>query len=680
MPAEYVGKIAYVLTANGALPGVVADWSGERAKVLVASGNRETWTEDRIFWVSEARVPLHSTGAAVDAMASFHDRVEEALEQVDLTSLWEVLVEEGGYHHVEDLAEILFPQALPEHRTATACALVSDEVYFRKAQGGSFSPYSPEAVDSSLKRQKRHEQEEALVRRVIDSLAATLEPGASPDPSHPDQALGSGWLKTLAVDGSGTTEGKKGLGILEGILGGKIANPQIQAVQLLVRLGVFHEDEILGLHSRRIRTVFPGEVLNEAAAIARSAREDSEVADRRTLDPARGAVGPVTIDDPWTKEVDDALMVEDLENGTRVHVLIADPGAGMSFDSLTATEGMNRAATLYLPTGKIPMFPPVLSESTFSLNEGELRPMLDFACDLTTTGAVTEFRVEPVLARVERQLTYEDADRLLEETPSTDRVSPVLRALDDLAVMLLRKREEAGALILARDDLSVRVENGEVIVRRLPWGSRSRRMVAEFMVLACTQAGRFARSNGIPAVYRRQDPPDDPDAASDLRPGSRSYFYRMVRSLRRAEITTQPDFHYGMGVMGYTQVTSPLRRFQDFVVHTQLKGFLKDGRPPMDTERVLRIFGDLETRGDAVTRTEREARRYYLLKALRQSEGDEEVGEVLVTQGSRAIVELEGTGLEVSVPGGGRLNPGARVRLKVLEVDPRRDRVSLRLA
>ncbi|NOZ01225.1 MAG: RNB domain-containing ribonuclease, partial [Deltaproteobacteria bacterium] len=227
---------------------------------------------------------------------------------------------------------------------------------------------------------------------------------------------------------------------------------------------------------------------------------------------------------------------------------------------------------------------------------------------------------------------------------------------------------------------SVRVEDGEVVVRRLPWGSPSRRLVAEFMVLACTLAGRFARDNGIPAVYRRQDPPDDPDAASEFEPGSRPHFFRMVRSMRRAVITTQPDFHYGMGVVGYTQVTSPLRRFQDMLVQIQLKGFLRHGRAPLDTDRILRIFGDLENRGDAITRTEREARRYFLLKALSRSKGAEETGEVLAVQGSRAIVELDRFGLEAPVPGGGRLKPGARVRLQVQDVDPRRDRINLRLA
>ncbi|HOI09077.1 MAG TPA: RNB domain-containing ribonuclease, partial [Myxococcota bacterium] len=129
-----------------------------------------------------------------------------------------------------------------------------------------------------------------------------------------------------------------------------------------------------------------------------------------------------------------------------------------------------------------------------------------------------------------------------------------------------------------------------------------------------------------------------------------------------------------------TQVTSPLRRFQDFVVHAQIKGFLRDGRPPLDTDELLRVFGDLEAKADALTQTEREAKRYWLLKVLKRSEGAEVGGEVVGTQGSRALVDLDDTGLVLPVPGLGHVAPGTPVRVRVREVDPRRDRVSLGVA
>jgi exoribonuclease-2 len=200
------------------------------------------------------------------------------------------------------------------------------------------------------------------------------------------------------------------------------------------------------------------------------------------------------------------------------------------------------------------------------------------------------------------------------------------------------------------------------------------------MVLACTQAGAFARANGIPTVYRRQNPPDDRNATQGLKPGTRAFAYRMVRTLRRAELTTNPDFHFGLGVVGYTQVTSPLRRFQDFVEHVQIKGYLRTGRAPLDTDALLRVFGDLEGRAEALTQVEREAKRYFTLKYLKKFENQDVAGEVVAALGSRGIVSLDDCGLELPVAGAGHLALGTRVVVRVREVDPRRDRVTLGLS
>ncbi|NOZ00653.1 MAG: RNB domain-containing ribonuclease, partial [Deltaproteobacteria bacterium] len=355
MPAEDVGKIAYCMTARGAVPGVVVEWRGERAKVLVMGGGRETWTDERIFWVSEARAPMHSAKAAVDAMTTFHERVEDAMHAVDLAALWDLLTPDGGSHYPDDLASILFSKTGPEHACAVACALALDKVHFRGVPGGAWAPCAPEAVSQALAKKEREQQDLEMVKRAAVALRTALDETRPPDTSDEDQARGVAWLKALAVDGPKGGDGAFGVRVLEGVEGGSVSSPQAGALDLLIRLGVFHEDEILGMHVNHIRTRFPPEVLEDAAAIAKHVMDDPDVATRRAIAHAAECAGPLTIDDPWTTEVDDALMVERLPSLTRVHVLIADPGAGIDLDCPTAMEGMSRAATLYLPTGKVPM-------------------------------------------------------------------------------------------------------------------------------------------------------------------------------------------------------------------------------------------------------------------------------------------------------------------------------------
>lgn len=680
MAANPAGRIAFAVTQKGVVAGVVIERSPARTAVIVASGDREVWGNDRVFFVADARAPLHSARAAADALAAFVERVDETRAGIDLATTWDLLSDDPAPRGVADFAELSLGRAGPEETAAAAWALAEDDSYFRRSGDDAWQPYPRDAVEAARRRRQREAQERDQADRVADAIRDLLDLGAPFDGRDAAARTGVAWLKELALAEPDGKEGARGAAVLERLRGGAVSSPQIEAFRTLVALRVFDEDEILGVHRNRIRLAFPPEVAAEAERIAAAGRPDAEMADRVALAP--GLAGAIAIDDPWTTEVDDALMVEPAGDATRVHVLIADPSAAVPLASAVGQEGMARAATLYLPAGKVPMLPPILSEGPLSLLPDGPRPMLDFACTVGADGRVSAFRVAPVVAAIDRRLTYEAVDALLaagDAGGASDPATAALSRLRGLADAVRARRVEAGAVLVERDEISVRVENGEVVLRRLPWESPARRLVAEFMVLACTQAGAFARANGIPTVYRRQNPPDDRNATQGLKPGTRAFAYRMVRTLRRAELTTNPDFHFGLGVVGYTQVTSPLRRFQDFIEHVQLKGFLRTGRAPLDTDALLRVFGELEGRAEALTQVEREAKRYFTLKYLKRFENQDVAGEVVAALGSRGIVSLDETGLELPVAGAGHLALGTRVVVRVREVDPRRDRVTLGL-
>lgn len=655
------GTVAFALTQEGVAALAILERDARRTTGISTTGKREVWSNDRIFFVSEVRVPMHRTQAAAEAVQAFLERVNERRAAMDLATAWEVTSDARSSLTFSDLAGLLFGREGPEERAAVAAALALDDTYFRVVGEETCKPLPREAVVAARRAREREEQEKGQIERAAAALSRGLDLS--------DEACRNGvaWLKELAVFGTESKDGMRGAALLALLRGGTPGDQKLDAFDTLVSLGVFDEDEVLAIHEHKIRREFPKEVLEEAKRLAAQGLDE----DRRQLEPAPGWPGPFSIDDPWTTEVDDALMVEPALEAVRVHVLIADPSSLVTLDSAVGKEGALRAATLYLPNGKVPMLPPVLSEHALSLLQGEARPMLDFVSTLAQDGRVLDFSVVPVVARVERRLSYDEADQLL-GLPD-DPTGRALSTLHALACGLRARRIEAGAQIIERDEVSVRVENGEVVVRRLRSDSPSRQTVSEFMVLACTQVGAFGRTHGIPLVYRRQSPPDDRNATEGLVKGTRAFAYRMLRSLRRAELTAQPDYHFGLGVIGYAQVTSPLRRFQDLVAHVQVKGFLRLGRPPLDSDAILRFFGDLENRAEAIAQVERQARRYFLLKYLKRFENKEVLGEVVARVSSRAVVHLEETGLEVQVPGLAHLEPGTRVMLRVRKVDPRRD-------
>jgi exoribonuclease-2 len=677
MAGSESGRIAFVRNRTGVAAGAILERNSPRVIVLAETAARETWSEEKVFWVAETRVPMHAARVAADLVVAFRERVEEALPEVDLPALWEVVAGDGARYSVADLADLAFSTPDAVRRAAVAWVLSGDDTYFRN-HDGQYAPHSREAVESGLKRRSREDQEKERLDRVVRRLQAALD-GTDPfDETDAAARQGASWLKALAVSESGEDkDSKRGVELLAAMTGGTGGEAPGRSFDMLVRLGVFHEDEVLGIHRHRLKLDFLPEVLADAERIATSPLPDSESHNRKVLRTDPGTPGPIAIDDPWTTDVDDALWLETAGGETRVHVLIADPSAAVTLEGPVGREGASRATSLYLPTGKVPMLPPLLSEGTLSLDGGADRPMLDFVCSLSADGLVTGFQVSPVFASLSRRMTYDEVDAVLADDSRVDEASDALQTLRALAVALRRRRVDAGAVIVDRDDVSIKVIDGVPTLKRQAADSPARRLVQEFMVLACSQAGRFARENGIPLVYRKQSPPEDKAPGAGLVPGSKAWAYKMLRSLKRAELSTTPEYHYGLGVMGYSQVTSPLRRFQDFLAHVQLKGFLREGHAPLTTERILRAFGDLETMADALLTTEREAKRYWMLKWLAQSIGAEVGGEVVAVQGSRALVELDETSLILPVPGMGHVAPGSRVRARVREVDPRRDRVTL---
>lgn len=671
MSTGEIGNIVLGRSDAGPVAAVLVESRAGRFGVITAAGSRESWTASKVFFHTGFRVSATAVQPAAAAVASFVQRVLVMVESADLGGAWELLVDRPAVGS-DELADLLFSRDGPEEQSAAAWAVETDSIYFKQLSDGRYVPASRAAVTSQLRARAANFREAEALRKVHLAILAALDSNEAAPMSDRDVATGVGWLSSLLYDGPDGRDGKRGLALLQSLRGAVPSEPGMAAFETLVRLKVCDPDEIVSIRANRIDASFEPVVEMDAARIAASVTSCSCP---DTYLWAQGT-GPVAIDDESTRDVDDALMVMPVEGGFEVHVLIADPGSFVTLDSHVGRSGLARASSLYAPTGTFPMLPRTLSEGALSLSVDGGRPMLDFSVLMGADGSVTDFRIVQAFGRIESRMTYDSADAIL--TGNGVESDGRLKTLAMLAEVLRARRVEAGAVMLEKDEYHVKVIDGVVSVRRIPYASPSRRLVAEFMILACSLAGRFARNNGIPVVYRRQDPPER-DAAERLKgmqPGSRAWYYNMLRTLKRGELSTVPGYHHSLGVAGYTQVTSPLRRFQDLLAHVQIKGFLSDGCWPIDADRLMNMFAELESRVEIVTRVERESRRYWTLKYLQGFCGRQVDGEVVARIGGRVLVELDDTGLVLPVSAGAA-QPGARLRLVVRDVDPRRDSATL---
>jgi exoribonuclease II len=674
------GCVAFAWTRKGVALGRVVERSPGRVHITNETGQPETWTEDRVFWVSEIVVAPGTGRLVAEALAIVRTRVEAAVPAVDLEALWDLLAGEDGSFTPDDLESYVASGRDPIALAALAWALAQDRLWFKAEGSTSFRPRTRAAVEATIRERERVREEQERLDRVLTALQAALDRGPL-GPESRDAAEGRGWLISLALFGDdGSDAARRGQALVDR-LPAQGRDPSERAFDLLVRLGVYGPDEILGLHRHGLRPDFDPAVMTEAVGFAHDPFSDDATRGRATLRPAPGFPGPIAIDDPWTTDVDDALMVEPLQDGsTRVHVVIADPSAVVPLLSLVGREASHRVATCYLPVGRISMLPPVLSEGALSLDGDADRPALDFSCDLSDDGRLLDFHLVLVWATLDRRLGYDAADELLLRDDSEHAPTRALRILADLAGALRERRKEAGALLVERDDVTVRVVDGDVVLSRQRSDSPSHRLVQEYMVLAATAAGRLAREQRIPMVYRRQPPPDLPLRPRPEGPSSRAWAFQTLRVMKPAELCSRPELHWALGVTGYAPVTSPLRRFQDFLAHLQLKSLLRGGPAPLDDDRVLQAFGDLEARGDAIAQVQREARRYWLLKWLAARADRPHAAEVVATLGSRALVELLEPCLVLPLPAAPDLQAGTRLEIRIRDVDPRRDRVTIERA
>ena len=82
----------------------------------------------------------------------------------------------------------------------------------------------------------------------------------------------------------------------------------------------------------------------------------------------------VTIDPPGSMDLDQAIHLERLRGGYRVWYAIADVGAFVRPGGAIDAEARSRGETVYMPDGRVPLHPTVLSEGAASLLPGVTRP------------------------------------------------------------------------------------------------------------------------------------------------------------------------------------------------------------------------------------------------------------------------------------------------------------------
>ena len=600
------GEIVVARVKGEATVGRYTGPAKTRGRVRVALGrNREVEVPaDRV---------IMDTGVVVsqqDEAEAFRQESEALASEIDLAEVWEIAHDEASSMNLTDLAGLYWgPSQDPVRRASLLLHLARGSPYFT---GGdeSFTCRSRQAVEEACARYRSEEQQ----ARATDVLAQHLSQGRLPDPADEYQARLLEHLRGYVIHGDDYTRRASARRLLERADAGT-ADLQRAGFELLVRVGILSPDEPIDLEREGIVRDFPPEALTEASSVDIS----SPIAEPERRDLT--SIDTFTVDDADTEDRDDAITLAPCAGSAgeptyRIGIHIADAGALVPIDGAVDREADRRMASLYIPDGKVPMLPSPLPDHTGSLVPDETRPALSLLATIAESGEVVSHEIVPSVIRSDAALSYEEADRALDDPGH--RWNAVLAPLNRVAQALALRRREAGAVGLERAEMLIRVrEAGTVDVKVVQRTTPARRLVTEYMILFNSLLADLCAREGIPAAYRSQAAPDLGDTLEYVPEGPLRQ-YLLMRRLPPADLGTSPAAHAGLGVAAYVQATSPLRRYPDLVMQRQVSRFLASRQVSYSTEAIASVAQRADVQLREIGRIEEGRRRYWFLKYLEQ--------------------------------------------------------------
>jgi exoribonuclease II len=637
----------------------------EQVHVRTEENREDKVARSKLVFVSpESMAPDSDTSSITEWLRKASQRRDEWSRQIALEELWELTVEESKAFTLQDLASLQWSTPSNEQVSGLYRALENDKLWFTR-KGQDYQPRSAEQVQETRQRlqaeQDKGRERESMLQwlKALWNDAGAAEGAGSFDKAQTRYLT---WIREVALLGTEAPRFKDVQALFKELdISGKDA-----PFRLMVKAGVWHSDEFLSLHRLHPPIEFSPELHEQAAACARFLEEG--LADPSRLDLTH--LPAVTIDDEWTSEIDDALTFEELPDGYRVGIHIADastfivPGSGID------EEALERGTAIYLPERKIRMVPDRLGDDFCSLIAGQ--PRLAFSFMVEVDSDLQMRKSEMVLTRIQvsERLTYDRADELIKSG------SGPLAKLFEIALAFRSGRQARGAVTLPFPRANIRVEQvagQEPLIEIVRDASEvpGQVLVSEMMILANRLSGELFAANSIPALFRSQPEPEKPIPADvDTAPES---LHKLRRLMKKGEVGLTPARHAGLGLDAYSQSTSPIRRYVDLIAQRQLKAFLA-GQPLLYSQDDLSpIMMRLERTTQQAEQLERERKQFWTLRYLEQRRWAELDAVVLQNLPDKHLVQIIPILYETDCPLVPRrpLPPGSRLKVRIELAWPR---------
>ena len=394
-----------------------------------------------------------------------------------------------------------------------------------------------------------------------------------------------------------------------------------------------------------------------------------------------------TIDGEDAKDLDDAVSVEKLENGTyNLHVHIADVSYYVKEGSSLNKEAIQRGTSVYMLDRVIPMLPPKLSNGICSLNEGEDRFTLSISMNIDKRGKVLSSKIYKAIINVTKRMTYIDVYKILEgkDKKVLKKYEPYInhfKTMQELAIILEKRRLAKGYLdldipeskiILDENGIAIDVQKYEITI--------ANKIIEQFMLTANEEIAETFCNLNAPFIYRTHEEPAiekvqelnqflfnlgyqieiknkkvEPKSVQKVlkqikgRPEEKVISTLILRTLKMAKYENVNKGHFGIASKYYCHFTSPIRRYPDLFIHRVISTYIRNNYQLEDkvlsklksySEKYAILSSERE---QIATKIERDAEDLKKAEYMQDKIGKEYEGVISAVTEFGVFVELENT-------------------------------------
>ncbi len=416
---------------------------------------------------------------------------------------------------------------------------------------------------------------------------------------------------------------------------------------------------------------FTEEIIEEANNISKQISSE-EIKKRRDF----RKVCCFTIDPKDAKDFDDALSIQQLSNGNlEIGIHIADVSYYLEKNGLLDREAQERATSVYLVDRVVPMLPETLSNELCSLKPKEEKLCFSAVFELDEDANLKDEWFGKTIIVSKHRFTYEKAQEIIKTKEGL--YSEELITLNSIAKKRREKRMKSGAFSFERSEIKFNLDKeGNPTSIYTKESKDAHKLIEEFMLLANKRVAEYIGKQRKPFVYRTHDSPD-PEKLYILSLFLKKFGYHLntsnvksiassmnkilkdvkgtqesnmietlsIRTMAKAEYTTENIGHYGLSFDYYTHFTSPIRRYPDVIVHRLLESYLNQSNST-NTEEINRLCKHSSEQEIRASKAERASIKFMQTKFMKDKVGQKFTGVISGVTHFGMFVEISETACE----------------------------------